>query len=50
MTSQVQDDNAAGGVTITGAISGQSYLIRVSGVAAENWNHEATVWLTVVAH
>ena len=46
----IQETDDSAGVSISGAVSGTNYLIQVTGIAAENWNWEANVRVTVVAH
>jgi len=43
-------DNSGGDVIVSGTVSGTNYLIQVTGIAAENWNWEATINITAVAH
>jgi len=46
----IQETDDSAGVSVSGAVSGTDYLIQVTGIAAENWNWEATIRITAMAH
>ena len=48
--SAIQETDDSAGVTVSGAVSGTDYLIQVTGIGAENWNWEASINITAVAH
>jgi hypothetical protein len=46
----IQETDDSAGIALSGAVSGTNYLIQVTAIAAENWNHEGRITATVVAH
>ena len=46
----IQETDDSAGIVLSGAVSGTNYLIQVTAIASENWNHEGTIRATIVAH